>query len=90
MDWAEGVKTGKRIMTLRQAFNVREGITPDKFNLPQRVTVPQKVGPATGAVIDYAVLKKSFFDAMDWDIRTGKPSKKALADLGLDKLVGNL
>lgn len=90
MDWAEGVKTGKRIMTLRQAFNVREGITPDKFKLPKRVTVPQKVGPATGAVIDYAILKKSFFNAMDWDIRTGKPSKKALADLGLDKLVGNL
>jgi aldehyde:ferredoxin oxidoreductase len=88
MNWAEGIKTGKRIMTLRQAFNAREGVTPDKFKLPKRVTVPQKVGPATGAVIDYDTLKKSFFDTMGWDIKTGKPSKNTLADVGLDKLVG--
>ena len=87
MNWAEGLKAGRRILTLRQAFNAREGITPDLFKLPKRVTVPQKVGPATGAVIDYDRLKKGYFEAMGWDIKTGKPGAKPLAELGLDKLV---
>jgi len=87
MDWAEGLKIGNRILTLRQAFNVREGITPDMFKLPKRITMPQKVGPATGAAIDFEALKKGYFEAMGWDIKTGKPGAKALAELGLNKLV---
>jgi aldehyde:ferredoxin oxidoreductase len=87
MDWNEGLKTGRRILTLRQAFNVREGITPDMFELPRRVTVPHKVGPATGAVIDYEALKKGYFEAMGWELKTGKIAAQTLAELGLKSLV---
>jgi aldehyde:ferredoxin oxidoreductase len=86
IDWAEGLKTGKRILTLRQAFNVREGISPDMFKLPKRVTVPQQVGPAKGVELDFDAMKKSYFEAMGWDVKTGKPSDKTLAELGIDKL----
>ena len=87
MNWAEGLKTGHRILTLRQAFNAREGITPDLFQLPKRLSVPHTVGPATGAVIDFDTLKKGYFEAMGWDIKTGKPNPDTLVELGLDKLV---
>ncbi len=88
MDWAEGLKTGRRILTLRQAFNASEGITPDKFKMPKRIaTEPLKVGPGAGKSLDFETGKKSYFEAMGWDIKTGKPSAKTLADLGLDKLV---
>jgi aldehyde:ferredoxin oxidoreductase len=87
MNWAEGLKAGSRILTLRQAFNAREGITPDLFKLPKRVSLPHKVGPATGAVINFDALKKGYFEAMGWDIKTGMPRPNMLAELGLDNLV---
>jgi aldehyde:ferredoxin oxidoreductase len=87
IDWAEGLRIGKRIMTLTQAFNVREGITPDMFTMPKRLTRPLTVGPAAGAQIDFNQMKVSWFKAMDWDIDTGKPGKKALAELGLQELL---
>ena len=86
IDWAEGLKIGKRIMTLTQAFNVREGITPDLFTMPKRLTKPLTVGPSAGSQIDFDRMKASWFEAMDWDIETGKPGNKALADLGLQEL----
>jgi len=38
IDWAEGLKAGRRILTLRQAFNYREGLTPDAYRLPKTVS----------------------------------------------------
>jgi len=88
--WAEGLKAGKRIHTLRQAFNVREGLLPDEFKLPERVQKPQSVGPATGVKIDYDTLKSSYFAAMGWDLESGKPYRQTLIDLGLDELTEDL
>ena len=87
INWEEGLTIGKRIMTLTQAFNVREGITPDMFTLPKRLKTPLSVGPASGISIDFDLVKKSWFEAMEWDIITGKPRAKSLVDLGLSNLV---
>ncbi|MDH5364649.1 MAG: hypothetical protein OEW82_05735, partial [Dehalococcoidia bacterium] len=81
--WEEGLKAGRRILTLRQAFNAREGLSPAEFQLPERVTAPQSVGPAVGAKIDFEALKRGYFKAMGWDIKTGKPHHQTLIDLGL-------
>ena len=35
--WEEALKAGRRVLTLRQAFNAREGITPDQIDLPRRI-----------------------------------------------------
>lgn len=88
--WAEGLKAGRRILTLRQAFNAREGLLPEEFKLPERVMLPQSVGPAAGAKIDYDSLKSGYFAAMGWDIKTGKPHRQTLIDLGLDELTSDL
>jgi len=89
-DWEEGLKAGRRILTLRQAFNAREGLSPEEFKLPQRVMLPQSVGPAAGTKIDYDSLRSGYFTAMGWDIKTGKPHRQTLIDLGLDELTSDL
>ena len=90
VDWKEGLRIGKKILTLRQAFNAREGITPDEFKLPKRMMEPQSAGPAAGARVDFETLKKGFFEAMGWSMENGKPNRQTLVDLNLDTLTGDL
>ncbi|MDB9822946.1 aldehyde ferredoxin oxidoreductase family protein [Deltaproteobacteria bacterium] len=89
-DWEEGLKLGKRILTLRQAFNAREGIRPEEFKLPKRMLEPLSGGEAIGKEINFEKLKKGYFEAMGWDLETGKPNQQTLVYLGLDKLTENL
>jgi len=88
--WEEGLKAGRRILTLRQAFNSREGLSPAEFKLPERVTAPQAVGPAAGAKVNFNALKKGYFEAMGWDIKSGKPYRQTLIEMGLDQLASDL
>ena len=78
-------KTGARIETIKQAFNVREGIkTPWKHHDRMLGRPPKKVGPRAGATLDPNELTREYYEEMGWDTRTGKPSNQALLDLGLD------
>jgi aldehyde:ferredoxin oxidoreductase len=85
MDWAEGLKAGKRILTLRQAFNFKQGITPDDFRFPKRFEEKIAAGPAAAAdVPPFEELREQYYGAMGWDPKTGRPLPETLADLGLD------
>ena len=86
--WEEALKAGRRVLTLRQAFNAREGITPDQIDLPKRIK-DEFLPVATGAPpkIDFQALKAGFFSAMGWDLKTGMPFKETLDELGLEELV---
>ncbi len=86
MDWSEALEAGKRIQTLRQAFNVREGIAPDDFCLPERLLPPLEVGVSAGQEIDFEAMKASYFETMGWDLRSGKPHPTIWRELGLDDL----
>jgi aldehyde:ferredoxin oxidoreductase len=89
--WDEALKAGRRVLTLRQAFNAREGITPDQFDLPERIkNEPLPVKSGAPPKIDYQTLKAGYFEAMGWDIKTGLPSEKILTDLGLASLTRDL
>ena len=81
-DWKEAITVGRRILTLRQAFNAREGLTPDKFELPKRITATSKT--------DYAALRAGYFNEMKWDVQSGKPSCEVLSELGLTGLAHDL
>ncbi len=85
MDWSEALKNGKRILTLRQAFNAREGIVPNDFYLPERLLQPLKVGASAGQEIDFGTMKASYFAAMGWDLKSGKPYPMTWRELGLDE-----
>lgn len=84
----EAVETGARIQTLRQLFNIREGIDPRKVRLPDRmVGIPPHIeGPLKNITIDIDTLVKGYYKAMEWDPDTGHPTESCLTRLRLDEL----
>ena len=89
--WEEALRAGRRILTLRQAFNAREGLTPDQFELPKRLREePLTTGPLANAKIDFDALKRGYFAEMGWNLATGKPENSTLSRLGLAELAQDL
>lgn len=86
MDWEEGLEIGRRILTMRQIFNVRQGVKPDAFRLPKRFEAALSAGPAAGQSIPFEDLKASYFAAMGWDVQTGKPDAATVERLGVTSL----
>lgn len=85
----EALETGARIQTLRQMFNLKEGIKPSELRLPNRMAgiPPESEGPLKGITIDIDTLAGEYRKAMGWDPDTGYPTEATLAKLGLEKLV---
>jgi aldehyde:ferredoxin oxidoreductase len=85
----EVLNTGARIQTLRQYFNVREGIQPSDINLPQRMVgrPPQEEGPVAGVTLDIDNLAREYRQAMGWDPHSGRPDAATLEKLGLTELI---
>ncbi len=87
---AEGLKTGRRIAALRQAFNIREGLRTSEWCLPERLEAAQTTGPNAGVKVDFGAIKERGYAALGWDAKTGKPLESTLQELGLKELVGRL
>jgi aldehyde:ferredoxin oxidoreductase len=87
-DLQEVLKTGRRIQTLRQAFNIREGVKTSQWRLPKRLTEAPDEGPFAGRGIDADAMKKMGYASLGWDSNTGKPLDSTLVELGLKELVG--
>jgi aldehyde:ferredoxin oxidoreductase len=89
---AELVLIGDRIAAMRQAFNLREGFKPSDFVYPNRVLgkPPLTSGPLAGVTIHPEILVAEYYNSMDWDLKTGKPSKAKLKELGLKDLIKDL
>ncbi|MFC1873538.1 aldehyde ferredoxin oxidoreductase family protein [Chloroflexota bacterium] len=84
----EGLKAGRRIQTLRQAFNMREGIDTKEWKLPDRLMGAQNEGPNKGRKLDLVSMKRLGYQALGWDPDTGQPLEESLEELGLKELVG--
>lgn len=84
--------TGERIANIRHAFNLREGLNPMEYKIPDRVLglPPLTAGPLKDVTIDDKSMYTDYLVAMDWDIRTTKPSKKKLEELSLTDVVSAL
>jgi aldehyde:ferredoxin oxidoreductase len=89
LDISEVLETGNRIQTLRQSFNIREGIRVSDIKLPGRLagTPPLKEGPLSGVTIDVDNLRQEYFQSMGWDPDSGQPQPETLEKLGLDSLI---
>jgi aldehyde:ferredoxin oxidoreductase len=89
MDVSEALTAGARIQTLRQSFNLREGITAQSVRLPDRMLgrPPQKEGPLAGVTIDVDSLAREYRQAMGWHPETGAPTVATLQQLRLEELV---
>lgn len=84
----EYFQTGERILSLRKAFNVREGIKPNDHKLSDRALgkAPLQEGPLKGVAVDMEPLKREFFDIVGWDPVTGGPTAEKMKALGIDSL----
>ncbi len=91
LDVAEVLATGARIQTLRQCFNLREGITPADVKLPDRMAgrPPQKEGPVADVTLDVDSLAREYRRAMGWDPDSGQPQEERLEKLELAALIKN-
>jgi aldehyde:ferredoxin oxidoreductase len=86
----EQMRAGLRIFNMRHAFNLREGMKPADFQLPKRSVgePPQTEGPLEGVTVDHKGFMRSFFEAIEWDETTGKPSRASLEKLGgMDEVI---
>jgi aldehyde:ferredoxin oxidoreductase len=72
------LKAAMRVMNMKQAFNLREGLTPADFTVPARIVDNERLGD-------------NFFTFMGWDRKTGKPSRRMLELMGgMDDVVKDL
>jgi aldehyde:ferredoxin oxidoreductase len=87
------LRTGKRILTMRHVFNLREGLKRADSLLPKRCTgePPLAEGPLKGITVDHRKLADSFFENMGWDKETLVPTRESLRELGgIVDIVGDL
>ena len=87
---AEYLKIGERILLLRQAFNVREGIKPRDFAIAARALKAQQSGPHAGAELDQDAMRAHFLHAFGWDQDSGRPARETLEALGLNDVAEEL
>lgn len=86
----EALRIGHRIKTLQQAFIIRDGISPNDFQMPDRMSRTPTEGPLAGISHDFNALRRDFYEAMGWKskgVEAGHPLQLTLKQLELDELV---
>ncbi len=81
----EYLEIGHRILALRQAFSLREGVDPRSIRLPKRILgqPPLKQGPLAGITLDNEMMIANYYRHLRWDPATGWPTRDRLGELGL-------
>ena len=74
------MEKGKRIQTLRQLFNIREGVEPLSFKMPDRLSglPPLKEGPLKGKALPIEAMMKNYWKHFGWNETSGAPDKTSL------------
>lgn len=83
----EYMKAGKRIQTIRQLFNVREGIDLSSLAISPRAAghPPLQRGANRRRSVQLAVLMRNYWAGMGWDADTGIPTAQTLQELGIEE-----
>lgn len=83
------MEMGRRSQTLRQLFNLKQGVNPRDFFLPagMRGEPPLTNGPLRGKSVPLEAKVKLHWEAMGWNGHSGIPSMETLSKLGLNALV---
>ena len=77
---------GRRVLTLRQMFNVKQGVKPIDNLLHKRMGSPLSAGPTKGRSVDFEAQTKYYWEAMGFD-KDGIPTQETIKKYGLDTLV---
>ncbi|MCR4606479.1 MAG: aldehyde ferredoxin oxidoreductase family protein [Oscillospiraceae bacterium] len=83
------MEIGERIQTLRQLFNIKQGIDPASVKLPKRMLgePPLPSGPLKGVTLDKNRAQvSSHWRAFGWDGKTGVPLDETIERLGINRL----
>jgi len=66
-----------------------EGFNPGDFTIPSRAAgdPPFKVGPFKDMTFDFENLKKQFYEAMNFDYKTGAIAKEKIEEMGLQDVL---
>jgi aldehyde:ferredoxin oxidoreductase len=85
---ADYLETGRRIQTLRQMFNVKQGVRPADIRVNARALgmPPMKAGPHKGLQVDLETMRENYWSEIGWDHETGVPLAETLAELDLPAL----
>jgi aldehyde:ferredoxin oxidoreductase len=88
----EYMEIGHRIQTLRQMFNIREGIDPHSLKVSKRLfgDPPLSEGPNKGVSYDLDKLMKGYWQEIGWDPETGIPTAATLDELKLSPVIGGV
>ncbi len=81
---------GKRIQTMRQMFNLKQGIDPVKVTLPKRMLgyPPLKAGPLKSVQLEHAdEQRQMYWKCFGWDEKTAVPLESTIDKLGINKLL---
>jgi aldehyde:ferredoxin oxidoreductase len=84
----EYLRAGERILNLRKAFNVREGVRPSDHRINARAigAPPLESGPLKGNAVDMDQLRERFYQTVGWDSDTGGPTLEKMMDLCIDAI----
>jgi aldehyde:ferredoxin oxidoreductase len=91
IDEAEARRIALRAINLRRAFSIRHGLVPEDDTLPPKYTLdPVPDGGAAGKVVPVKPMVYDYYKLMGWDVKTGKPFRRTLNDLGLEDVAADL
>ncbi len=80
------LKAGERVYNLERLFLLKAGFTRADDTLPKRMLEEAMTeGPAKGHVADLEKMLPEFYQVRGWD-ENGVPTKKKLAELGLNQI----
>lgn len=77
------LEVGSRIVNTKRLFNLRCGLSIEEEKLPPPLLRPLNGSIPGGIVPDMSVMLKEYYQYRRWDLKTGKPSKEKLTELGL-------
>jgi aldehyde:ferredoxin oxidoreductase len=91
-DLAEALQAGERGWNLKRVINYRLGLRREQEKLPRIFLQPYpEAGAGTqGFVPPFEPMLEAYYRARGWEMQTGLPSRRKLAELGLDWVASDL
>jgi aldehyde:ferredoxin oxidoreductase len=83
------IRIAERIVTLKRAFNVREGLSRSEDQLPARFFSPMPEGPGKGQVVNLDIMLDEYYVLRGWN-RNGIPTREIYEQLGLSDVANSL
>ncbi len=79
------LKIGERIVNIERLFNAKRGFNRKHDTLPDRfLKEPMPEGPFKGQVVKLEPMLDEYYEARNWDVKTGLPTKEKLQELGIE------